>query len=460
MKRAKLQVEELQARIRGSVLTAESTDYDAARTPWILSVEQWPAVVVVAETTSDIREAVRFAQANGLKVAVKNTGHGVALPANDGMLIVVSSMRGVEVDAAKQTAKLEAGAKWGDVLEKAQAVGLAPLMGSSSDVGAIGYTMGGGMGWLARKYGLSVDNVLSYDVVLADGELLHVSKKENENLFWGLSGSGAAFGIVAAMEVNLFPVQTVYAGSLTYPREAAREVFARYREWIANIEDEWTTSIAIRNLPPLPEVPEFLRGKSVVAVHGCYVGPIEQGEKAIQSWVDWMEPMANQFHPLPFTEADLISNDPRDPIPAAARNIILHDLSDEVVDTLINRAFPQKGPTPLMFAELHHGGGAMARIDEDTIAYSQHAAPFVLNLVGLIPTPQMRAAYTEIVQGIRHELEPYSTSGAYLNFLTGEARWKQTQDAFSPEAFQRLITLKQWYDPENLFCFSLNIPLE
>jgi FAD/FMN-containing dehydrogenase len=455
-----LNLEELKARIKGSVLTAGSEEFDEARTPWLLSVNQWPAVIVIAENVLDIVEAVRFAKENGLKVAVKNTGHGVGLPANEGMLIVVSSLKRVNVDPDKKTAHIEAGAKWIDVLEKAQMEGLAPLMGSSSDVGAIGYTMGGGMGWLARKFGLSVDNVLSFDVVTAAGELIHASKSENADLYWALCGCGAAFGVIVAMEIRLFQVETVYAGSLMYPREAASEVFGRYREWIQDIEDDWTTTISIENYPPLPMVPEFLQGKSAVVVRGCYAGPIEKGEEMIRSWLDWKEPMANLFGAIPFKDADTISDDPKDPIPATARSLIVNELSDDVISILLKLAFPQNESTPLFATEIHHGGGAMARADNNAVSYSQHDAPFILNMVGLIPNPEASLAYTEIANVMKSEMEPYSTGGVYLNFLSGDEKWNQTKDAFTPEAFKRLITLKNRYDPENLFCFSLNITTE
>lgn len=460
MKNKQLNLAELKSKISGSVLTAESDNYDAARTHWELSIIQRPAIIVIAESALDIAEAVRFAKDNGLKVAVTNTGHGAAQPANDNMLIVVSSLNEVKVDPNNRTATVAAGAKWIDVLEKAQLSGLAPLMGSSSDVGAIGYTMGGGMGWLARKYGLSADNVISYDLVTADGEMVHASNSVNKALFWALNGGGPAFGIIKAMKIKLFPVKTVYAGNLIYPREAAQAVFAHYKEWIGTIEDDWTTSISINNFPPLPTIAEFLRGQSVVMIRGCYTGPVEKGAAIIKSWVDWMEPMANLFGPIPFQAADTISNDPKEPNLAMVTNIIIKDLSDEVIKALIDKAFPAHEPIPLLFTELTHAGGAMARVDNDANAFCQHDAPFVLKLIGHIPTPAARLAFTAVVNGIKDELEPHTSDGVYLNFLTGEGKWQHTQDAFTPEVFRKLINLKKRYDPKNIFCFGLNIPVE
>lgn len=455
-----MNLEKLKSKIAGSVLIAESEDYDRARTPWDMSVIQWPQVIVVAENTSDIREAVLFAKDNDLKISVKNTGHGVALPADDNLLIVTASMNEVEINPDEKTARIGPGAKWSDVLEKAQVVGLAPLMGSSTDVGAIGYTLGGGMGWLARKYGLAVDSVLSYDVITADGKMLHVSKSENEDLFWGLSGGGAALGIVTTLEIQLFPVETVYAGSLIYPRESAREVFLHYKEWLKEIDEDWTTSIALMNLPSVPFIPEFMRGQSVVFVRGCCVGSIEKGAKAIQSWLDWKDPMANLFKKMPFQDADSISDDPKEPSPSSVSNLVLQDLPDEAIDVLLNRGLPEKGPTPLLMVELRQTGGAIDRIDANTNSYSQRYAAFVLVMVGMIPTPEAHSAFEKILRQLKHEMAPYSTGGVCLNFLSGNERWNHTKAVFSPEAYQKLLALKKMYDPQNIFCFSLNIPTE
>lgn len=461
MEKMEVDFERLRANISGGVLTAGSEEYDKARTPWDLSVEQFPKVIVQAESVEDIIQAVRFATDNKIKVALTNTGHGIARPADENMLIDVSSMNEVKIDADQRTAWIEAGAKWLDVLEKAQDVGLAPLMGSSTDTGAIGYTLGGGMGWLARKYGLAVDHVLSYELVTADGRLLHISPEENADLFWGLSGAGAALGVVTAMNIQLFPVETVYAGSLMYPGEKAREALSRYQEVIKDLDNEWTTSISIMNIPSLPFIPEFMQGKSFILIHGCFSGLSEEGFDFVNDWLDWEKPLENLFKTMPFRKVDRISNDPKEPSAAMATNIILNDLSDEVVDSLIERVIPQKGqPTPLLLAQIHHAGGAVAEIDKDAVAFSQHDAPLILKLLGAVPTSETKAAFMEIADSLRDELQPFSKKGVYLNFLTGEEKWSRTKEAFTDEAYDKLILLKKEYDPENMFSFGLNITTE
>lgn len=461
MEEIELSVEMLQSKVSGQVLTAGSEDYDTARTPWDLSVVQYPKVIVLAESVEDILQAVDFARDHTLQVAATNTGHGIALPADNNMLIDVSLMNEVKIDTEKQTAWIEAGAKWSHVLDKAQNVGLAPLMGSSTDTGAIGYTLGGGMGWLARKFGLSVDNVLSYDIVTANGKCLHVSKDENQDLFWGLSGAGAAFGLVTAMEIRLFPVDTVYAGSLMYPSENAREVFTRYKEVIKDLDNEWTTSIMIMNLPNLPFIPEVMQGKSVIMLHGCSVCSAEEGFDFVDYWLNWEQPMENHFQTMPFRDIDKVSDDPKEPSASMATNIILKELSKNVIDILIDKVIPEEGqPTPLLIAQVHQVGGAVAEIDKDAMAFSQHDAPLILKLLGTTPTPETKAAFREIADSIRIELQPYSQEGVYLNFLTGDEKWNRTKQAFPASVYDKLIYLKKEYDPENMFAFGLNIPTE
>lgn len=421
-----LNVEELKQRTTGRVLTVDNEEFDFARTPWDLSVIFDPTVVLMAEEVDDILAAVQFAKDNQLKIAVMNSGHGVSLAAKGSLLINISEMNNVRIDPDTQTAWIEGGAKWAHVLEKAQQVGLAPLMGSSSDIGAAGYTSGGGIGWLSRKYGLSVDHVLSFDVVTADGQLIHVDKDENPDLFWAMRGAGAAFGVITAMEIELFPVRNAFAGSLMYPSEAAHDVFNRYRDWITGLDEDWTTSISILNLPPLPVLPEFLRGKSVVVLRGCYLGRPEAGAEDIAHFLNWQEPMMNLFRPIDYSEADIISDDPKDPTAALATNVILNDITDHVIQTLIKYAVPTDGPSPLLMAEILHAGGQIAKADPSTTSFSQHDAPFILKILGINPEPAVGQAFLALADAFKNELKADSRDGVFLNFLTGDEKWQHT----------------------------------
>lgn len=444
---------QLRSRVAGSVVTPQDPEYDDARRAWNLSFEHRPAVIVVAQSAADVAEALRFARSEGLGVAVQSTGHGVVRPADDALLLITSRMQTVRVDEATQTAWIEAGVKWGTVLEKTRAVGLAPLLGSSPDVGVMGYTLGGGMGWLGRKYGLAADSVRYFEVVTADGHVLHASETENSDLFWGLRGGGGSLGVVTGMEIQLYPVTMVYGGSLMYPVTLAREVFARYRDWVQTAPDELTSSVAIMNFPPLPVMPEFLRGQTFVIVRGCYCGPVEQGEALLQSWRAWHTPFIDDFKAMPFSQVATISNDPLDPMPGLSTGAWLREVSDEVIDVLVQRVVGG----PVAFAEIRHAGGAIARVPADASAYSNREAHFLLQMVGMTPTPEALSAVRHFTDDLKETIRPSLTGGVYMNFLEGEESRQRIKDGYTPEKYARLAALKAKYDPENRLSYSFNI---
>ncbi len=446
---------QLQARMESQVIAPDDARYDELRAAWNRTVDQHPALIVVAETAADIAEAVRYAHEADLKVAVQATGHGVIRPANGSLLILTSSMTDVRVNAPAHTAWVSAGAKWGRVLEEAHAVGLAPLLGSSPDVGAIGYTLGGGMGWLARKYGLSIDSVNCFEVVTADGQIVTASDQQHTDLFWGLRGGGGGLGIITGMEIRLYPVNQFYGGNLYYPIEQAPAVFAHYREWIASAPDELTSSIVIMNYPPLPFFPEPLRGKAIAQIRGAYCGPIERGEALLKFWRDWQPPLIDDFAARPFSDIAKVSNDPVDPSPGLSSGVWLKDLSDETLATLIEYGAATNGPKPVMITEVRHAGGAITRVDPHANAYSHRYAPHVLELVGMTPTADAQAAYRGHVANFKQALQPHLTGGVYLNFMEGEEALAHSRDGFSPEAYRRLQTLKTLYDPDNRFSHRL-----
>jgi FAD/FMN-containing dehydrogenase len=448
----------LESTIKGRVITADHPAYDEARKAWDLTVRQWPAAIVVAKDAAAIGEAMRFAGREGLAVAVQSTGHGVVRPANDSLLILTSEMKEIRVDPAARTAWVGAGAKWGMVLEQTQAFGLAPLLGSSPDVGVVGYTLGGGLGWLGRKYGLAADSVRFFEVVTAAGRLLRASEAENSDLFWGLRGGGGGLGIVTGMEIKLYPVTTVYGGNLFYPIELARDVLVRYRDWIAAAPDELTSSVLIMNFPPIPEVPEFLRGQSFAMVRGCYCGPAEEGEALLQSWRAWRAPYVDDSKAMPFAGVATISNDPVDPVPGFSTGAWLRELSDEAIDLLIRYAAGNNGSSPLVLAEVRHAGGAIARVRPGSNAYGNRDASLLLQLLGMAPTPEAYRHLQQITGELKQWLQPYLTGGVYLNFLNGKESQQQVENGYSPEAFRQLVALKARYDPENRLRHGFNIP--
>ena len=443
--------------LAGIAVRPGDAGYDEVRQAWNLVIDQRPALVVMAETAAHVAAAVRYAVDAGLPVALQGTGHGVRRPADGAVLINTARMTGVHIDATRGTAWIEAGVKWGAVLAQTQAVGLAPLLGSSPTVGAVGYTLGGGMGWLARRYGLAADSVLRFQVVTADGRMLDVSRDKHPDLFWALRGGGGSLALVTGMEIQLYPVTTVYGGNLIYPAALAGDVLRRFRTWVQDAPDALTSSVALMNYPPIPELPEFLRGQSVVMVRGCYAGAVDEGEALLQPWLAWQAPMANLFHPMSFAEVATISNDPPGPLPGFASGAWLRTLSDDAIDALVRFGVNRDGSSPLIMTEVRHAGGAMRTVTEDASPIGHRDAEFVLSLVAMTPTPASQAAAAQYVRDLKRALAPVR-AGVYMNFLDAEETQEQTADAYAAAAFDRLARVKAQYDPADRLCHGFNIP--
>ena len=445
----------LRTEVAGPVSTSAEDTYDGARASWNRAFDLRPAVVVEPLDAADVVAAVRFAGRTGLGVGIQATGHGVAAAADDALLLATRRMDDVQVDPVARTARLGAGVSWGPVLAEAQLHGLAPLAGSAPHVGAVGYTLGGGMGWLARRHGLSADKVHALEVVTADGELRRVTADDDPELFWALRGGGAgSLGVVTAMEIELVPVSDVYAGNLLYPTELADEVFGRYETWVADVPDELTSAVVVMNFPPFEEVPEPIRGRSFVIVRGCWCGPSEEGGALIDSWRSWREPLLDAFGPMPFAEMAAISQDPVDPVPAQVCTDSLSALGPEVARTILGHTLPAGGPPELIFSEVRHGGGALARADRGAGHAALGDVTFLTHSVG-IPDPAAPDRLGTHLRKLRDALAPHRTRHAYLNFLDGEDRRARTREAFTAPEWERLRAVKTAVDPENRFCFGL-----
>jgi FAD/FMN-containing dehydrogenase len=348
--------------------------------------------------------------------------------------------------------------KWGPVLAAAQEHGLAPLLGSTTDVGVVGYSFGGGMGWLARKYGLAVDTVRAFDIVTADGRLRHVDAQSDPELFWGARGGAGNFGIVTRVELDLYPITEVYAGNLIFPLEMAREVLVAYREWIAGLSDDWTTGVAMMHMPPAPFVPEPLRGKSVLFVRGAYAGEHAQAEADLRPMRDLGGLIIDAFGPLPFRAADAISNDPLEPMSVIGRTETLADLSDATIETLL-RIVGRPDTSPIMMAEVRQLGGAVARDPERPSAFSQRDMPFVLLMGAPAFDPSREEATQQYMRAATEALQPHRTGQIYLNFLhDSDTTAARVRAGFTAGAYDRLVALKDQLDPANMFRFNRNIP--
>jgi UDP-N-acetylenolpyruvoylglucosamine reductase len=446
------ELEELTIQFKGAILRPGDAEYDKLRNGWNLSVDQHPALILIPNDVEDVKAAMRFADKHNVGVTVKLTGHGVKYPADDNLMIIPSLLNGVSVDAEARTARVEGGVLWQQVLDVTTPHGLAPLLGTSPHVGVVGYTLGGGNGWLARRYGLAVDSVLSIDLVTPGGELRHTSPIENRELFWGLRGGGGNFGVVTAMEFKLYPVATLYGGSLTYPGELARDALRFYREWLKGIPDELTTHFGIYKFPDLPQLPEAIRGKTRVILRAAYDGDVVQGQCLLQPWLDWQTPLANAFRQMPFAEIATISNDNITPVLAHPTNDMLNELSDEVIEIIVRNATANN--SPLIYNELRHAGGAIARVERDANAVGNRDASFYLTIGGVVFAPEMRSIMESYIRQYKSELRPYLHGGIYLNFSESNETRARVQDAFSPQAYARLLALKAKYDPKNLFRYS------
>jgi FAD/FMN-containing dehydrogenase len=439
------------------VLSPQDANYDQTRRAWNLALQHHPALILIAADAQDVQAAVLFAREAGLGVAVQLTGHGLQQTADDNLLIVTSRMTGVQVDAQARTARVEAGVLWNQVLAQASEHGLAPLLGSAPHVGVVGYTLGGGIGWLARKYGLAADSVRSLDVVTADGTLRHASATENSDLFWAIRGGGGGFGIVTAMEFALYPVSSLYGGELVYPSELAADALRLYREWIRALPDEMTSSISLAKFPNLPQLPEAIRGKKLVLLRAAYAGDAAQGQALIQPWLDWHTPLSDTFKVVPFAEVGTISNDPVNPTPSEHSNELLDTLSDDAIDVMVR--FMTDDACALAFTELRHAGGAIARVDADANAIGNRDALLYMQMSGLALTPAIRETVEQQIQRYKDALAPSLRGNVYLNFLAGEEARRRAKDGYLPQTYARLVALKAKYDPQNLFRYSFQIAL-
>jgi FAD/FMN-containing dehydrogenase len=409
----------------------------------------------MAERPQDVAAGINFARENGFAIAVQGTGHGVMLPGNDAVLINTSRFQDVRVNAETQTAWVGGGVKWKKVIEAANPLGLAPLLGSSSDVGVVGYTLGGGMGWLARKYGYSADSVNMIEVVTPDGEIRHASATENTDLFWGLRGGGGNFGVVTGLEIKLYPVKVLYGGTLWYPPEMLGDALRFFRYWIKHVPDEMTSSVSLMSYPPFPELPEAIRGKKFTQIKFGFSGAPEWGKLLVDEWRAWIAPMMDQVGVMPFTEVDKISDDPVDPLPAYIANELFDELSDQAIEVFVRYTLDDHAP--MVFTTIRHMGGAMAAADRSANAIGNRDALYVAEMLGITPTLEAEDQYVAYLKDFKDALYPYANGGVYLNFLGRRELKQRAPDAYAPGNYQRLQALKAKYDPTNMFRFSFDL---
>ncbi|MBV8998230.1 MAG: FAD-binding oxidoreductase [Solirubrobacterales bacterium] len=450
-------IQELRESVRGEVLTPTDYGYAEASRIWNGAHNgRTPALLVRCTGAADVIAAVGFARSNDLTIAVRGGGHSIAgfSTVDDGIVIDLSPMRSVTVDPVARRATVGGGAVWADVDHETQAHALATTGGLISTTGVAGLTLGGGIGWLMRRYGLACDNLIGADVVTADGRLVHASESENADLLWGLRGGGGNFGIVTQFELELHPVgPIVYGGPVFYPADAAHDLLRAFRDWAPSAPEDVTAVVNLTSAPPLPVIPEQWHGKKVAAFVAASAGALDEAPGLVAPIRSVAPPIADLLGPIPYQGLQALL-DPLFPkgIHAYFKATNLAKLDDELIDVLCDRHLHTPGPQCEI--HVHQMGGAVARVADGGTAFPERSMPFVLNGVATWHDPEVGSAHREWSRAVVAEASEASTGRAYVNYL-GDGGTART--AYGEETYRRLVSLKDAYDPTNLFRLNQNI---
>ncbi|MCW5943057.1 MAG: FAD-binding oxidoreductase [Fimbriimonadaceae bacterium] len=448
-------VRELRELLTGKAHLPGDADFGNAAFAWNVAIEHRPLIVVDAVSEGDVLEAVRFANAHDLGIAVQATGHGQPRPCHHAMLIRTGRMDAVAIDPVAKTARFGAGAAWGRINDAAGEHGLAGVSGSSPNVGALGYLMGGGLGLMSRRHGLGVDRVLRFRVVTAQGEAVTASREENPDLFWAIRGGGGSFGVVTEVEIELIEVPEFYGGAAFWSVERAESVFPAYAAWAATLPDAMSTSLHAINFPPVPFVPEPLRGRSMVYVTAAFVGPAEEAERLLAPLRGWEGFEFDTYHPMPYRESACVHNDPVDPLPVSGSGRLLRSFTpDEALE--LARAISPFASSPHLMLQVRHLQGAIARVDrEDSPVGPTREAPFVLHMLG-VPTPHNPPEGIEAnAQRVFAEIRSFVLQPGPINWVgEGGVSAETMRAVFTDDDWDRLLEIKSRHDPKNRFRFA------
>jgi len=453
-------VEELRRQLAGEVVVPQDSEYDAARSVWNGYIDKRPRVVARCRGVADILAALRFARAHSLLTAIRGGGHNVAGfgTCDGGIVIDLGPMKGVRVDPEARTARAQPGLTWGEFDRETQAFGLATTGGLVTTTGIAGFTLGGGIGWLTRKHGFTIDNLISADVVTADGRLLTASPASHPDLFWALRGGGGNFGIVTSFEFQLHPVgPVVLGGAVFHPAEKAREVLRFYNRWVATLPDEMTSMAAFITAPPLPFIPQPLHGTPMVAIAVCYAGPMEDGQRVAQPLVTFGPPQVAHIGPVPYTilQGMFDASAPRG-IHAYWKTHYVQDLSDAAIDALVAETAKMGSLSPFATLHIHHLEGAVSRVKPEATAFRHRTPRYAMNVVGLWTAGEQADPHIAWVRRTFDAVQPFATGAPYLNFL-GDEGADRVRAAYGAETYDRLAKIKQRYDPTNFFRVNQNI---
>jgi FAD/FMN-containing dehydrogenase len=441
-------VEAFKASLRGALLRPGDVGYDDTRKIHNGMIDRRPALIACCASVADVLTGVRFAREHDLLVSVRGGGHGMPgfAVCEGGLMLDLSGMKSVHVDPHHRTVRAEAGVTWGEFDHETQAFGLATTGGVVGSTGIAGLTLGGGHGFLMRRYGLACDNLLSVDVVTADGRWLCASATEHAELFWGLRGGGGNFGVVTSFEYRLHPLETMLAGMVIYPMAQAKAFLKRYREVTSTAPDELGSLVALGTLPDGTQAAVLLVG---------YSGPIADGEKLLRPLREFGPPLADQVSPSPYMALQGISEHFN---PRGYRNYLktnyLRELSDDAIDILVERY--ASVPAPFSHIVVEHMGGAVSRMDRQATAYNYRDAQYNFLIVGMWADPAQDARAIPWVRSLWQALQPFSSGNIYVNYES-DVGVDRVQAAYGAAKYDRLVALKNTYDPTNFFRLNANI---
>jgi len=449
-------IDQLRERARGQVITSADGDYEEARKVYNGMIDKRPAIVIRAVDVGDVMAGVDYARENGLDLSVRGGSHSVPGfgTCDDGVVIDLLQMDGVRVDPKQKTARAEGGTTWGGFNHATYPFGLATTGGIIGSTGIAGLTLGGGIGYLSRGYGLSLDNLLSADVVTADGRFVVASAKENEDLFWAIRGGGGNFGVVTSFEYQLHPVKDVVAGIFFYPIDKVRDVFSFYRDYVATAPESMGLFPAFQIAPPLPFIPENEHGKTFCAIVACWSGPLDQGEKQMEAFRKPAPIVAEMVAPMPYYMINGLFDAL---LPPGLQHYWKASFATELTDGAI-AAHAEFGPqVPVVNSTMHIYpiNGAAARVKPDATAFAYRDANFATVIAGMWPDPADNAKNTKWVKDYYKALEPHSLSGGYVNFMSDDDQGR-IRDNYKGN-YDRLVAAKRTYDPGNLFHMNQNI---
>ena len=447
----------LRTSLRGPVVVPQDSDYDDVRRIHNAMIDRRPAAIVRCAGVADVVAAVKFARQHALLVAVRGAGHNIAGTSlcEGGVVIDLSRMKSVRVDPARRTVRVEAGATWADLNHELQVFGLAATGGYVGTTGVSGLTLGGGLGWMVRKHGLALDNVLALDVVTADGRVLTASASENADLFWAVRGGGGNFGIVTSFEFKVHPAGVVWAGLTMHPLTRATSVLRFWREYEKTAPEEVTNGALLFHPPAELPLPEVLHQEGIVGVGGVYCGALERGEQALHPLRQFGPPAADTFAQIPYSQAQVMADFLW---PAGLQNYwkssYLTDLSDAAIETIVARYATVPSRRTIVVVE-HNGDGAMNRVDESATAFGHRRWPYNLLVTSIWDSPAESDTNIRWTRDFFDAMQPFLADGVYVNYLGDEGQ-ERVRAAYGTQ-YDRLVALKGKYDPTNFFRMNQNI---